>query len=65
MEQPTEVASVLQTEEQATVKSSEDTSINQPLLSDFQLGLIALVIIFGAIALVIRQLTITKWQKRQ
>jgi hypothetical protein len=65
MEQPTEVASVLQTEEQATVKSSEDTSINQPLLSDFHLGLIALFIIFGAIALVIRQLTITKWQKRQ
>lgn len=65
MEQPTEAASVLQTQEQATEKSSEDTGKNQPLLSDLQLGLTALFILFGAIALGIRQLTIAKWQKRQ
>jgi hypothetical protein len=65
MEQPTEAASVLQTQEQAPEKSSDDSNTKQPLLSDLQLGLTALFILFGAIALGIRQLTIAKWQKRQ
>jgi len=65
MEQPTEAASILPTAEPVMGKPAGEKSEIQPLFSGLQIALITLFLIFGAIALIIRRITITKWQKRQ
>jgi len=65
MEQPTEATSLFPTEAPSMVKPAVEKNESQPILNILQIGLIILFLTFAGIALIIRKISISKWQKRQ
>jgi len=64
-EQPTEAANIAPTDLPAPNTSPSEKAQTQPVLNTLQMGLILLVIVFGGAAILIRQLNILRWRKRQ
>jgi hypothetical protein len=65
LEQPTQAANITPTELPSPETPPSEKAQTQPVLNSLQMGLILLVLVFGGTALLIRQINILRWQKRQ
>ena len=64
VEQPTEIAAMPVEPVPESQVAADQTKTSQPWVNDLRFMMITLFVVFGVIALVIRQSTIARWQKR-